>query len=92
MNNHDQHAKLCIYIYIINIIHFWCLIRRPRQTQGGARQGIRLLTLFSKLGSARNAAATATTTTTTAATTTTPPAAAAVAAAAGAAAAAAATK
>ena len=81
MNNHDQHAKLCIYIYIINIIHFWCLIRRPRQTQGGARQGIRLLTLFSKLGSARNAT-----------TTTTPPPAAAVAAAAGAAAAAAATK
>jgi hypothetical protein len=36
-----------IYIYIINIIHFWCLIRRPRQTQGGARQGIRLLTLVS---------------------------------------------
>ena len=88
MNNHDQHAKLCIYIYIINIIHFWCLIRRPRQTQGGARQGIRLLTLFSKLGSARNA----TTTTTTAATTTTPPAAAAVAAAAAGAGAAAATK
>ena len=81
-----------VYIYIINIIHFWCLIRRPRQTQGGARQGIRLLTLFSKLGSARNAT---TTTTTAATTTTTPPAAAAVAAAAagaGAAAAAAATK
>ena len=83
-----------IYIYIINIIHFWCLIRRPRQTQGGARQGIRLLTLFSKLGSARNATTT-TTTTTAATTTTTPPPAAAVAAAAagaGAAAAAAATK
>ena len=34
---------------------FWTIqIHRPRQTQGGARQGIRLLTLVSKWGSAWN--------------------------------------
>ena len=43
--------NMCMYIYIYIFIcvcvHIYIYIRRPRQTQGGARQGIILLTLVS---------------------------------------------
>ena len=42
-------SKMCVHTYIHTYIYIYIYIyiRRPRQTQGGARQGIILLTLVS---------------------------------------------